>query len=322
MSDTFEIEDPCLVFALELDNSGGASPLLSLSAENPQWLHLDYSYSNASDILQHIGIPETVVAALIRPDTRPRTLAFPEGTLVFLRGINFNPGDDPEDMVSIRMWIEANRLVTVRQRKLLSAQDIRADLESGLGPHSIEHLITQLISRIADRVSTFVEGLDERLSQLEEGFAENIDSSARSQISAIRRQAAEVRRYLAPQKEALDGLYRNIASMSRHDFANELREQADRNTRYIEELDLLRERAMVLNEELQNLVAQEQNNRMYVLSIVSIIFLPITFVSGVFGMNVAGLPGVTNVSSFWIVAASMLVVSLAVIVGLKIKKWF
>ena len=74
MSDTFEIEDPCLVFAYELDGSGGASSMKSLSGENPQWLHLDYSYPNTSSVLKHIGVPETVVAALIRPDTRPNPL--------------------------------------------------------------------------------------------------------------------------------------------------------------------------------------------------------------------------------------------------------
>ena len=101
-----------------------------------------------------------------------------------------------------------------------------------------------------------------------------------------------------------------------------MREQSDRITRYVEDLDLVRERALVVQEELFNRISQEQNARTYVLSIVAAIFLPITFISGVFGMNVAGLPGLEEINSFWIVSAVMLAISVAILIGLRLKKWF
>ena len=78
----------------------------------------------------------------------------------------------------------------------------------------------------------------------------------------------------------------------------------------------------MLQEELFNRVSQEQNARTYVLSIVAAIFLPITFISGVFGMNVAGLPGLEDINSFWIVSGVMLVISIAILIALRWKKWF
>ena len=96
----------------------------------------------------------------------------------------------------------------------------------------------------------------------------------------------------------------------------------DRMTRYLEDLDLVRERTSVLQEEVMNISMAQQNTRMYALSIVSLIFLPVTFVTGVFGMNIGGLPGLEDPTAFVIVVGSMLFISIAVIAVLKVKRWF
>jgi zinc transporter len=85
---------------------------------------------------------------------------------------------------------------------------------------------------------------------------------------------------------------------------------------------LARERTIVVQEEILNRIAEEQNSRMYVLSIVALIFLPITFITGLFGMNVAGLPGTEGTSTFWIVAAVMAMSAALIVLWLKLKRWF
>ena len=101
-----------------------------------------------------------------------------------------------------------------------------------------------------------------------------------------------------------------------------LREQIERMTRYLENLDLIRERTLVLQEEWTNIAMEQQNSRIHALAIVALIFLPITFVTGIFGMNVAGLPGVENTNAFFFVTGAMLVISLVVVGLLKLKRWF
>ena len=101
----------------------------------------------------------------------------------------------------------------------------------------------------------------------------------------------------------------------------ELREEADRITRYIEDLELARERTMVLREEFLGQLAQEQNSRMYVLSIVAAIFLPLTFVTGLLGMNVGGLPGLDNPKGFFGSVVVMILAAAALLSFLRYKKW-
>ena len=317
------MKDSCFVFGFELDGSGsGSSTDPEKPSKLPTWLHIDYSSASAEAWLSQRGLEHQVIDSLVRADTRPRTLVTDQGVLVALRGVNANPGSEPEDMVSLRMWIEPDRLITVRQRKLFSAQDVKQSLEAGKGPKTIPDLVTDLIERLADRISSFVDAIEDRTLKFEEAVETGVPSELRREVSALRRQTAVVRRFLAPQRDALDALYRQSKGILDEDHSYAVREQCDRITRYVEDLDLVRERALVVQEELMNRLAQEQNARMYVLSIVAAIFLPITFITGLFGMNVAGLPGVEDSQAFWIVTGLMILISVVVTVLLWVKRWF
>ena len=314
----------CFVFGLQLDGKGGGVALedAPAAAEGQVWLHLDYSAGDAERWLVAKGVEPMVAESLVRSDTRPRAFKVDDGAVVLLRGVNLNPGADPEDMVSLRMLVEPNRLITVRQRRLLSAQDVRQSIENGRGPADISQLVTTLIERIADRVADVVDGIEERMSVFEDRADAGDAASVRHEVTALRRQVAVVRRYLAPQRDALDNFYRSAQGLLDEEQVFGVREQADRITRYVEDLDLVRERALVLQEELINRIAQEQNARMYVLSLVAAIFLPITFITGLFGMNVAGLPGTQEAVSFWVVSGVMALISLTVVVLFWFRRWF
>jgi len=316
--------ETCYLFGCTLDGSGGAATVdkSSESATPPHWAHIDYSSKQARGWLAARGLEPFVIDTLIRNESRPNMVAVDDGLLIVLRGINRNAGADPEDMVSLRIWIERDSMISVRQRQVIAAREVFVELGNGNGPKDLAELLTRLIERLADGIAVFVDDIEERIEQHEADVETGEPQNIRSAVSAIRRQLATVRRFLAPQRDALDALYRQGKPFLDEDKLYLVREQSDRVTRYVEDLDLVRERALVVQEELFNRISQEQNARTYVLSIVAAIFLPITFISGVFGMNVAGLPGLEDINSFWIVSGVMLAISIAILIGLRLKKWF
>ena len=285
-------------------------------------MHLDSTGGQTRRILEEQGIETFVADTMMRVESRPHTVKSGEGLMIILRGINRNAGADPEDMVSIRIWAEPARMLSVRFRPVRAPQMILEELNDGRGPQSIAELVIAIIEKIADGIAAFVDDIEERMEIYEQRIEEGAKSEIRGDISAVRRQLAVVRRYLAPQREALDTLYRYAGGHFDDEETYALREQSYRMTRYIEDLYLVRERAMVAQEELMNRVAHEQNARTYLFSVVATIFLPITFISGVFGMNTAGLPGLDYSPAFWIVAAVMGVTSAAIVIWLRFKKWF
>ncbi len=286
------------------------------------WQHVDLSNPAGREWLENEAqLDKLTVQALAAEETRPRSLASNNGMLVVLRGVNHNPGADQEDMVSIRFWIEKNRIISARLRKLLAVQDIIAAMETGQSPRSSSEFLVTVIELLADRIGEFVNRIEDELSLTEDELETIKASEMRARLGDLRRQIASVRRFLAPQRDALDRLYRIENDLIEERDRQKLREESDRVSRYLEDLDLARERALVLQEAFLSQIAQQQNSRMYVLSIVTAVFLPLSFLTGLLGMNVGGLPGVDNADGFGVAALLMLVLSVIILILLKLKKW-
>ena len=310
------------LFGLTLDGNGSARALDQQSnLQLPRWVHMDYEGTDCATVMKDLELPEAAIDGLVRADARPRALLVKKGILLILRGVNLNPGEDPEDMVSLRLWLEPGQLVSVRHRRILAAQDIREELTNGKGPVSIQDLVFVLIEKLATRISEFIETLEERIDAYELSEDDADPLQLRSEVLKTRRQAAAVRRFLAPQREALESFCRQAKDLMDENYILFIHEQSDRILRYVEDLDLIRERSMVMQEELMNRMAQQQNIRMYVLSLVAAIFLPISFVTGLFGMNVAGLPGVDNPGAFLYVSMLMVAVVIGIFLWFRKRKW-
>ena len=318
------LDDDALIFAFQLDGKGSAQecPEALGAASESQWFHFDLNFESAKGWLEKLALEENVIDALLSLETRPRVVGKSDGLLLILRGINTNPGADPEDMVSLRLWIENDRLISVRQRKLLSVQDVRQSFGTGHGPTSISEVVRDILVRMTERIAAFVDETENRIENLELATQHEEASEVRAQISSLRRQTAVVRRYLAPQREALESLSRLGSSFLHTEHQYAIRDLGDRLTRYVEDLDLVRERALVIESELADRVSQQLNERMYLFSIIAAIFLPITFITGIFGMNVGGMPGVDEPRAFLWALLGMFVVVLISLAILKFKKWF
>jgi zinc transporter len=311
-----------------LDGNGGrrivdaAAVAAWTPASGLLWLHLDVNDESARSWLeQDSGLPETVIDTLLAAETRPRSQISDTGSLVVLRGVNTNPGNDPEDMVSVRIWLEPKRIISTRRRRLLSIQDVRSALDEGVGPSTSGEFLVDLIGCLADRIGDFVNAIEDRISEAEDRVDEGGDATLRQTTMGLRRQLAAVRRFMAPQRDALDRLYRQPGKLFSDAESNGLREEADRMTRYLEDIDLARERLVVLQEEFLAQQAQQQNSRMYVLSVVAAVFLPLTFVTGLLGMNVGGLPGLESPNGFFASVIIMVAAAAGLLAFFRWKRW-
>jgi zinc transporter len=320
-------EEHGLLWSYRLDGQGSGyqqGRLGSSDEKSPgfDWFHLKSDETDSIVWMQEMSLDEHVIEALSALDTRPRMTMLAGGVLINLRGVNTNPGSDPEDMISLRVWFSDKTIVTARKkgRKLISIEDVRARIENGSGPKSPGEFISMLTEHLANKIGDIVDSIDDDLTQIEINMDEDNIKPVQQNLSAIRLQTVEIRRYLAPQREALSELYRTRGILS-EDVAYDLQYQTDRIIHHVEDLDLAKERAVVLQGELQNRLAEKQNARMFVLSIVAAIFLPLSFLTGVFGMNIAGLPGLEHPNAFNILTGSMLVLAIALIAYMRWKKW-
>ncbi len=280
------------------------------------WAHLQHNSTSALRWLSHErGIPPLVRQALTAEETRPRCTALEGGLLLILRGVNLNPDSDPEDMVSIRIWTDGRHILTVWRRRLLAVGDIDEMLAQGRGPKNVGEFLTLLADRLALRMEPVITEIDDRIDALEDEVLEAYSPEMRERLATVRRQAILLRRYFAPQHEALARLAgdQEVTPWLDQGERHQLREIADRITRYVEDLDAGRERAGVVHDQLANHISDEMNRGMYTLSIIAAVFLPLGFITGLLGINVGGMPGVDSSWAFAVVC-----VLLAVLAGLEI----
>ena len=287
------------------------------------WTHHDFTTPEGiRAVKSEPGIVEVIESALLDEDSRPRTLPMAEGTLVILRGVNLNPGAGFDDMISIRVWATPDKVVSTGRRHLRSVEALRAEIEANTGPASGGEFVCALVTRLNNFLGEAVEALEQRLEEAESRIAETRAIALNSPFSLLRRQCARVRRYLAPQREALEHLLKSPGALLNTDQVAILREETNRLTLILEDLDLVRERAMVAQEEFLGILAHEQNARMLLLSIVAAVFLPLSFVTGLFGMNVAGLPGTVEPKAFLLLMVLMTAIAAGILLLFRHRRWF
>lgn len=298
-----------------LDGKGKASSitserLSSATSETPVWIHLNRGFEETAEWLnKESGLDPFVVDALLAEETRPRTFAHEKGLVVILRGVNLNPGATPDDMVSIRLWIESHRVITVRNRRVMALSDVKKQLDRGDGPTGTGEFLVQLINGISERIADVVENLDELTDQLDEELLNHETPTLRSNISNVRRQIIRLRRYIAPQREVILRLQTEKADWLDSADRSFLRELADSMTRYVEDLDLAKERISITYDELESHMNAQINRTMFLLSIVTVIFLPLGLITGLLGINVAGIPGKDNPNAFAVVCGCLLLLA-------------
>ncbi|TFH25604.1 MAG: zinc transporter ZntB [Myxococcales bacterium] len=305
-----------LICAYILDRDGGGHeigwPEVAdwTESQGLLWVHLNRSIATTCRwLIEKSGVPAHVAEALLAEDTRPRSATVSDGLLVNLRGVNLNPGADPEDMVSLRLYVERGRIISVRARRLLAIEDIRDSLARGAGPASEGEFLVRVAGRLVDRISPVIADLNDEVDGLETEVVTAESRDLQTALGPLRRQAISLRRYLAPQRDVLFRLHGEQNALLEPKDKYGFREIADQVTRYVEDLDAARERAAVIQEELQNRLAEHMNRTMFLLSLVAAVFLPLSFVTGLLGVNVAGIPGSEYPWAFAIVTALLVAVA-------------
>ncbi|WP_163848856.1 zinc transporter ZntB [Pseudooceanicola aestuarii] len=318
-----------ILFALDLDGAGAGQSLAPadiapvLQSDRLGWVHLQADHPETPGwIAAHLAyLDETVTAALTAPETRPRATPIHDGLLVNLRGLNLNSGKDPEDMVAVRMWIDPRRIVTLSRQRVRALEDIAEALGRGTGPEDAGAFVAALADRLTARLEPFVTELDQAVDALEPQVVARPGSALRKRIATLRLAVIELRRHTAPQIVALRDLGATDLPLLGEMDHRRIAEAEDRQRRMVENVDELRDNLTVLRDEVSGEISDRLNRHMYILSIVSAIFLPLGFLTGLFGINLGGMPGAANPHAFWIFSGALVGALAVQVLLLRLLRW-
>ncbi|MGC1503357.1 MAG: zinc transporter ZntB [Sulfitobacter sp.] len=284
-----------------------------------RWWHYDMTDPEfATWIRAHL--PPIPAGALLQTETRPRCDVFKDGLILNLRGINMNKDAVADEMISLRLWVAEDVVITVRRRKVFAVDAIREACEQGNPPANAAVFLEWLVDGLTKRVENHIDTIEE-LTDFYETDLENPATLPPRDLPVTRRSIIRLRRYLEPQRHALSKLAAINLPIVPEPNALQLREIANRSTITVEELDELRDRLTSIQDEHDTNVAQRQARHSYVLSVAAALFLPLSFITGLFGVNLAGIVGADHPQAFTILCLGMLGLGVTMIALLRWVRW-
>ena len=322
--------DGPLVFGRVLDGKGGARAISWDEAqgwtparhEEVLWLHLQRTTPGIESWLRHkLHLPQLTVEMLVSDMTRPRAICLGEMMVATLRDLNFNPGAEPEDMISMQLWSDGQRLLTLRRDPQQSPNEVRDELDHGHGPHDAGAMITRIAELMIDHLSGAVIEINGVIDRLEDNADELPMEERARQIADIRRDCLALQRHISPQHEALQQISQAAPDWFEQHDRREIAESIARLRRHIDDINISKESAVVLQDELRARAQAIGQEATYKLGVMAGVFLPLTFFTGLLGSNVAGIPMADHPWAFWVVVGICALITLLILAIFWVRRW-
>lgn len=286
------------------------------------WIHLTTNDERAQLWLSgEAKLSPYVIDSLTATETRPRCDAVGDGAVINLRGLSSEATTASDPLASIRIYAMGGCVFSVTRKHLSALQAVREEVES----HKIldpGDLIAAFAQAITEELDPVVAELGDSLDDCEEQLSAHRAFELRRMVNKVRVQAIGYRRFLNPQRAAIEKLAGLPGDWLRDDDRLHLSAAADRAARMAEEVESIRERAALTHETLTDLRGELLDQRSLVIAIVAMVFLPLTFLTGLLGMNVDGIPYAHEPWAFWGVVGMCVTMSLGIAGYFVHRHWF
>ncbi|MFD2167634.1 CorA family divalent cation transporter [Thalassotalea euphylliae] len=269
------------------------------------WLHCNRTDDNFHQWLVQENIDESIIESLLASDTRPRFQRLEgDAFLLIVRGVNLNKGKQPDDMLTVRMLYTGDRLITCNSQTSRAIEATSASLARGKGPCDLPQLVIELLTQLHLRIDSFLDPIEEFIDAQDK---DKFDPADALELNDMLRKLLKLNRFLKPQAHALNAVVRaNMPIFESLSLA--LANQQDVLSRIVESIDFYIAQVDVINAKIAQQNAELMNRNTYILSIIAGIFLPLGFLTGLFGINIGGMPGVENEQSFYLFCGILLVI--------------
>ncbi len=274
------------------------------------WLH--YSLSNAAterSMRAALKLPEPFYASLSERIGSTRLEQEDDNLIAVIHDVLYSTSFDSASVSTVSLCVTPRLVVSARLRPLRSVDRLREAIKSGQGFHTSAELLAHLLRDQADVLVGIVRETTARVDSVEDQVLANRALISRAELGTLRRSLVRLQRLLAPEPAALFRLLSRPPAWIQESDQQDLREAAEELTRAVADSVALNERVKLLQEELAALVNEQTNRTLYILTLVTVLALPINVVAGLMGMNVGGIPFAGHTHGFFAVVSILMVVT-------------
>jgi zinc transporter len=290
------------------------------------WLHFNVRVSQARDwIASCEHLPEASRRFLLDTDDRRRLEPRGDHLLGVISDIRYDFGFDfdPEQIAALRFHLDRGCLISTRRQPCSAADQLRTEINNGRHFDSPAKLLIHLLESQVAKLSETTAQVRRLLDGIEDQVLAGRTRGQQAQLGGVRRLAVRLRHHFAPEYRLLQQLCRRSPGWFSAIDHTALQEATEEFRELVEDVTETQERAKLLQDELAARTAEQTSNNLYILSLFTALLLPPSLIAGIFGMNVAGVPGVQDGSSmaFWWVILGMMTISLLVLLILYLRRF-
>ena len=287
------------------------------------WIHVNFATEPGRQwLMRQSGLPAQLASMMLDKNEEPGAQVFGSGCLIVLEDRLRDFDADGGELAEIHIWLEPNRLITGRWRPLAATDRLRFRLEVGQSPPTASALFFDLLEETVADLESFGRKVRRRFDALEDEVLDDAVDGVAGELGAIRREAIKLRRRAMPLRLLFARLQNTLPAWVKDEEGERFDPLLGRVERAMSDLQECVEQSRLLHDEFAARSAERSGRNLYILSVLSAVMLPLNLITGLFGMNVAGLPGLHDELSFWWILIGMVVFTVVVMVWFKRKRWF
>jgi magnesium transporter len=299
-----------------------------LARPGPHWVDVEAPTAEEMALLkQRFGLHRLAVEDVLHLDQRPKVEEYPGHLFLVLQGFVHAPpagvegARSPPALHELHFLLGPDWLVTAHDLPSPAVRQARARVEAdpaatlGRGCDFVMYLVADAL---VDEDFPVLDAAGDALEELEEAIFENARPEHLERLLQLKRQMAQMRRVLAPQREAVGLLARRAVPHLHERTALYFRDVADHLSRLYERIDMTRDMLGNAMDVYLSMLANRSNDVTKQLTIFSTIFLPLSFVTGFFGQNFEVL---SRPVFFWLMLGVVVAFPLGLVVWFRRKKW-
>ncbi len=269
-------------------------------------------------------IHNLILESIVDINQRPKFEEYEKGNFVLLRALTF----DTEKLVvkkeHVAIYFNEGFIATFQETESDLFKSVRKRINSErtrIKTRLADYLAFALMDEIVDNYYLVLESIEFEIEILEEKIIDSIDSTNRNKIHHLKKELLILRKSISPLREAISNFYKSESSFIRDDSRVFIRNLYENTVQIMDTVDSYRDILNGLQDLFISEVGFKMNKIMQLLTIISVIFIPLTFLAGVYGMNFEYIPELKFKYSYFILWGVMITIFICMIYFFRKKKW-
>ena len=312
----------------EESNPKSITEVISLiqSFKGVTWINIDglHDENSIEEICTYLDIHKLSMEDILSVGQRPKLEEYQDYVQAVIKILSIDSADEIIEYEQLSFILKGNILVTFQEKTGDVFDGVRNRIREGKGnvrKRGADYLLYALLDLVVDHYFIVLDNFGEKLEDLETELLNNPDKTILSKLHRLRRETLLLRRTVYPLREMIGRFEKLEEPLISNSIKIFIRDLYDHTVKVIENIEVLRDMTSGLLDLYMNTTSNKMNEIMKVLTIMTSIFIPLTFIAGVYGMNFTNMPELQHKYGYFMILGVMVVVVLGMLYYLKRKKW-